>query len=229
MSQGIKLTSTTIIRLLNIWTTSWQLPPGCCRRSVAAGGWLRTAAVQISVWRLTGAAGRLVGKQRVTRVRQVAGLCHPPPSSPPAHLSHCRSSLPDAEAKPLPDGWVPVRVSDWFIANQTFGMNRPAQQPFTCLVSQIPHYIKCIAWIISHLTICCAFSISILSNNYKYTEIIVESIGKHSYKKMFSFGHCPKRGGGETPARIFWPFFHHVTVPYILTSISCYVILFGHF
>ena len=22
-------------------------------------------------------------------------------------------------------------------------------------------------------------------------------------KKMFSFGHCPKRGGGETPARIF--------------------------
>ena len=37
-------------------------------------------------------------------------------------------------------------------------------------------------------------------------------------EKMFSFGHCPKREGGETPARICWPFFHHI-VPYILTSI----------
>ena len=42
-------------------------------------------------------------------------------------------------------------------------------------------------------------------------------------KKMFSFGHCPKRG-----PNFFTLFFHHV-VPYILTSISCYVTLFGHF
>ena len=54
-------------------------------------------------------------------------------------------------------------------------------------------------------------------------------LGKPSCKKMFSFGHCLKWGGErETPARICWPFFHHV-VPYILTSISFYVILFGHF
>ena len=50
--------------------------------------------------------------------------------------------------------------------------------------SQIPHYIKCIAWIISHLTICCAFSISILSNNYKYTEIIVESKAKYRWERL---------------------------------------------
>ena len=47
-------------------------------------------------------------------------------------------------------------------------------------------------------------------------------------KKMFSFGHCPKRGGGDPCPNFLTLFFHHV-VPYILTSISCYVILFGHF
>ena len=52
--------------------------------------------------------------------------------------------------------------------------------------------------------------------------------GTSPVRKMSSFGQCPKSGGEETPARICWPFFHHV-VPYILTSISCYVILFGHF
>ena len=31
--------------------------------------------------------------------------------------------------------------------------------------------------------------------------------GSPPEKKMFSFGYCPKRGGGETPARICWPFF----------------------
>ena len=36
-------------------------------------------------------------------------------------------------------------------------------------------------------------------------------------KNMFSFGHCPKRGGGFTHARIFWPFFHQVKVPKIGT------------
>ena len=36
-----------------------------------------------------------------------------------------------------------------------------------------------------------------------------------------------KTGGGGLPN--FLALFHHVTVPYILTSISYYVILFGHF
>ena len=43
-------------------------------------------------------------------------------------------------------------------------------------------------------------------------------------KKSISFGH----GGGSALPEFVYPFFHHV-VPYILTSISCYVILFGHF
>ena len=47
-------------------------------------------------------------------------------------------------------------------------------------------------------------------------------------KKMFSFGHCPKRGGGD-PCPNFLTLFFHLVVPYILTSISRYVILFGHF
>ena len=48
-------------------------------------------------------------------------------------------------------------------------------------------------------------------------------------KKTFSFGHCPNVGGGGLPMpEFFGPFFHHV-FPYILTSISCYLILFGHF
>ena len=47
-------------------------------------------------------------------------------------------------------------------------------------------------------------------------------------EKSISFGHCPKRmGGGSCPN--FLLFFSHYVVPYILTSISCYVILFGHF
>ena len=49
-----------------------------------------------------------------------------------------------------------------------------------------------------------------------------------SQGKNFSFGHCPNRGG-EGLAQICWPFFHHVTVPYILTSISCYVYTFWSF
>ena len=36
-------------------------------------------------------------------------------------------------------------------------------------------------------------------------------------KNTFSFGHCPKRGGGFTHARIFWPFFHQEKVPKIGT------------
>ena len=44
---------------------------------------------------------------------------------------------------------------------------------------------------------------------------------------MFSFGHCSKRGGRPLP-EFFDPFFQHV-VPYILTPISCYVILFWWF
>ena len=54
------------------------------------------------------------------------------------------------------------------------------------------------------------------------------SKGSPPEKKMFSFGHCPKRGGGDPCPNWLTLFFHHV-VPYILTSISCYVILFGHF
>ena len=48
-------------------------------------------------------------------------------------------------------------------------------------------------------------------------------------KKTFSFGNCPNEGGWGLPMpEFFGPFFHHV-FPYILTSISCYLILFGHF
>ena len=36
-------------------------------------------------------------------------------------------------------------------------------------------------------------------------------------------------GGGGALPEFVGPFFHHITVPFILTSISCYVILFGHF
>ena len=40
------------------------------------------------------------------------------------------------------------------------------------------------------------------------------TLGRPPAKKMFSFGHCLKRGG-EAPARILWPFFYHVLVPKI--------------
>ena len=52
--------------------------------------------------------------------------------------------------------------------------------------------------------------------------------GSPPEKKMFSFGNCIERGGGDPCPNFLTLFFHHV-VPYILTSISCYVILFGHF
>ena len=46
-------------------------------------------------------------------------------------------------------------------------------------------------------------------------------------KKCFRSGIARKGGGNPCPNLL--TLFHHVTVPYILTSISCYVILFGHF
>ena len=53
-------------------------------------------------------------------------------------------------------------------------------------------------------------------------------IREHLPKKRFLSSIAPIRGGGgPCLARIFWPFFHHVTVPYILTSILCYVYTFG--
>ena len=54
------------------------------------------------------------------------------------------------------------------------------------------------------------------------------SKGRRHMKKIDFFRALPKKGGGRALPKIFDPFFHHV-VPYILTSISCYVILFGHF
>ena len=49
-------------------------------------------------------------------------------------------------------------------------------------------------------------------------------------KKNVFFRALPEKGGGRGRPlpEFFDPFFHHV-FPYILTSISCYLILFGHF
>ena len=47
-------------------------------------------------------------------------------------------------------------------------------------------------------------------------------------KKRFLSGIARMRGGGLPMPEFLGPFFHHV-FPYILTSISCYLILFGHF
>ena len=47
-------------------------------------------------------------------------------------------------------------------------------------------------------------------------------------KKNVFFWALPEKGGGDPCPNFLTLFFHHV-VPYILTSISCYVILFGHF
>ena len=53
--------------------------------------------------------------------------------------------------------------------------------------------------------------------------------GRHQWKKNIFFRALPEcRGGGLPMPEFFGPFFHHV-FPYILTSISCYLILFGHF
>ena len=45
-------------------------------------------------------------------------------------------------------------------------------------------------------------------------------------KKNVFFRVLPEKGGGRPLPEFFYPFSHHV-VPYILTSISCYLILFG--
>ena len=59
--------------------------------------------------------------------------------------------------------------------------------------------------------------------SYNTTAAIKDALlGKDSCKKMFSFGHCPKKGG-ETHARISFTLFS------TMLSISCYVIFFGHF
>ena len=48
-------------------------------------------------------------------------------------------------------------------------------------------------------------------------------------KKNVFFWALPEKGGGGDPCPNFLTLFFHYVVPYILTSISCYVILFGHF
>ena len=54
------------------------------------------------------------------------------------------------------------------------------------------------------------------------------SKGSPPEKKNVFFWALPEKGGGDPCPNFLTLFFHHV-VPYILTSISCYVILFGHF
>ena len=54
------------------------------------------------------------------------------------------------------------------------------------------------------------------------------SKGTPPIRKIDFFRALPEKGGGRALPEFFDPFFHHV-VPYILTSISCYVILFGNF
>ena len=51
-------------------------------------------------------------------------------------------------------------------------------------------------------------------------------LGNTSHRKNRFLSGIAQKGGGALPEFVY-PFFHHV--PYILTSISCYVILFGHF
>ena len=46
-------------------------------------------------------------------------------------------------------------------------------------------------------------------------------------KKCFLLG-IARKGGGRPLPEFVDPFFHHV-FPYILTSISCYLILYGHY
>ena len=59
--------------------------------------------------------------------------------------------------------------------------------------------------------------------------IVVNDKGRHQLKKNVFFWALPEcMGGGLPMPEFFGPFFHHV-FPYILTSISCYLILFGHF
>ena len=55
-----------------------------------------------------------------------------------------------------------------------------------------------------------------------------QTLALYMYKGRPHLKKSIDRGGGRALPEFFDPFFHHV-VPYILTSISCYVILFGHF
>ena len=52
-------------------------------------------------------------------------------------------------------------------------------------------------------------------------------IREHVLQQKCFLSGIAEKGGGD-PCPNFLPFFHHVTVPYILTSISCYVIHFQH-
>ena len=70
-------------------------------------------------------------------------------------------------------------------------------------------------------------STALLSSSL-YTHQAVRK-GLNEKKKRFLSGIARMMWGGGLPMPEFvGPFFHHV-FPYILTSISCYLILFGHF
>lgn len=67
-------------------STFGQLPPRCWRRSVAAGGWLRTAALRLvsdDCCSRSSGGGQAKGNKRETGCWPMP----PAPSSPPAHLS----------------------------------------------------------------------------------------------------------------------------------------------
>ena len=54
------------------------------------------------------------------------------------------------------------------------------------------------------------------------------SLGNTSQKKNGFFPALLEKGGGG-PGPNFLALLHHVSVPYIMTSMSYYIILFGHF
>ena len=49
--------------------------------------------------------------------------------------------------------------------------------------------------------------------------------GTPPIRKIDFFRALPEKGGGRALPEFVDPFFHHVVVPYILTSVSCYVIV----
>ena len=71
-------------------------------------------------------------------------------------------------------------------------------------------------------------TVILILSDWHGTGVILGRLGNTSQEKNRFLSGIAQKGGGRALPEFFYPFFHHV-VPYILTSISCYVILFGHF
>ena len=76
----------------------------------------------------------------------------------------------------------------------------------------------------AHTCICSFFWYPVFQHSL---QLVLKSKGRLPIKKNVYFRTLPESGGGEAPARIFWPFFYTKISKFVIKSYNVYM-FFGH-